>query len=68
MYKSFPDFCFWVFSFSLILIFKTVCQKHINSTETRFAILEIEKLFLKQLPNRPEILGLESGHIKTNIT
>jgi flagellar biosynthesis protein FliR len=51
MYKLFPDFNFFVFSFSLSLVFKTVCQTHINNTEMRFAVLETEKLFPKQLPN-----------------
>jgi hypothetical protein len=51
MYKLFPDFNFFVFSFELSLVFKTVCQTHINNTEMHLAVLETEKLFPKQLPN-----------------
>jgi hypothetical protein len=47
MHNLFSYFCFLVLLFSLVLVFKTVCQTHINGIKICFAILKTEKLFPK---------------------
>jgi hypothetical protein len=46
-FKSFSDFVFLVYSFSLVLGFKTNNQTQCYSDKTYFPVLKTEKLFLK---------------------